>query len=596
MLPASLRALRRLLPALRHHATLSAHPSFRGPPLPLPAAAASAAALPLLPPLFAAFLALSTSHAHADSPAPPPPDRTWPSLLRQLRSVQARSPLPPFTASRRPLHPSDPRWAFQLELHPAPSADLYALLLHLAASLQRTSDDARPVLSVHDSPTCTVLTVAQADTFEIAISVPRLQACPSFRTRLVVELTKAAGPDATFSAEEVDALVRALYLTGPDPANHSAQVPVARGSLLDGKDSVDIGPPTTLDRSRSPRSVRPHHHHPEYEYGVEALPHGDSGQALVAKRARAKLEEMGVDVFDGKDSALTWDALAGYDDVKKSIENTLTLPLKHPDVYESIVRGTRKRFESNLPKAVLYEGPPGCGKTLSAKILSASIGIPFVHVPLETILSKFYGETTRKLADILQTANDLGPCLVFIDECDSIGLSRSSSTEVHEVTRRTLSVLLRHIDGLDGPQNTILLAATNHKEDIDSALMSRFDVVVSFPLPDVDTRAAVLALYAKHLAPEELRTMAELSAGFSGRELLDVCEEAERTYAGNLVREEVHREVAGQLPTLAEYVDAIQRKSPHIVARMQHPRQKGRATSEETLQSMTLGPRPALAM
>lgn len=373
--------------------------------------------------------------------------------------------------------------------------------------------------------------------------------------------------------------------------------------LLDGKDSVDIGPPTAIDRSRT-QGTRPGKdpRSGDYEgYGAEQGVRGEGGAQLVAKRARTKLEELGVDVFDGEESGLTWDALAGYDDVKERIENTLTLPLKHPDVYENIVRGTRKRFESNLPKAVLYEGPPGCGKTLSAKILSVSIGVPFVHVPLETILSKFYGETTRKLAEILQTANDLGPCLVFIDECDSIGLSRSSSTEVHEVTRRTLSVLLRHIDGLDGPQNTILLAATNHKEDIDPALMSRFDVVVSFPLPDLDTRVAVLALYAKHLSQEELKTMAEMSAGFSGRELLDVCEEAERTYAGHIVRESVSgnrtegSQTSEQLPRLPEYVAAIERKAPHVVGRTQHW-QNGHPGEQPTGQSMTVGPTPALTM
>lgn len=595
MLPSSLRALRRLAPALRHHAspTYPRLPSagLVPPPATIPPPASSAS---LLPPLLAAFVALSTTTALADSPpapAPPSTARTWPAVLRDLRAAQKRAHRPPFTASRRPLDHAHLRWAFRLDLHPSPSADLYALLQHLTSALRSAPPHPAPVLSVHDSPTATVLTVVQQDVFELAVSVPRLRDCPSLNTTVAVELVKADGPEATFSVEEVDALVRALYMTRARSADVSAHGP-GPGPMLDGKDSVDIGPSTVIDRSRSRERSQPEPG-AQLEFGGEPV---SRGKHVGAKRARAKLEELGVDVFEGDDSSLTWDALAGYDDVKKSIENTLTLPLKHPHVYESIVRGTRKRFESNLPKAVLYEGPPGCGKTLSAKILAASIGVPFVHVPLETILSKFYGETTRKLAEILQTANDLGPCLVFIDECDSIGLSRSSSTEVHEVTRRTLSVLLRHIDGLDGPQNTILLAATNHKEDIDPALMSRFDVVVSFPLPDMETRAAVLALYAKHLSQEELRTMAELSAGFSGRELLDVCEEAERTYAGHLVREAVRPEEAGQLPRLQEYVDAIQRKAPHVVGRMQHARRDGRVTSESTGQSMTVGPRPALAM
>lgn len=442
--------------------------------------------------------------------------------------------------------------------------------------------DGEASVVVDETATRTVFTLSRSDSFEVAISVPRIS---PFEKSLSVELIRADGPEATFSTEEVDALVRAYYLA-QGAHDVSAHVPIEAGALLDGKDGVDVGPPTVLERRRGGGSYA--------DYGVDV----GSGRNGGAKRAMTKLGELGVEVFSGEGSNLSWDALAGYDDVKERIDNTLTLPLKHPDVYENIVRGTRKRFESNLPKAVLYEGPPGCGKTLSAKILATSIGVPFVHVPLETILSKFYGETTRKLAEILQTANELGPCLVFIDEVDSVGLSRSSTNEVHEVTRRTLSVLLRHIDGLDGPQNTILLAATNHKEDIDPALMSRFDVVVSFPLPDLETRKAVLALYAKHLSEGELSTMAELSGGFSGRELLDVCEEAERTYAGHIVREtEAGKRRIGdggqeELPGLKEYVEAIMRKAPHAVGRNQGT--IGRARGPDK-QSMSVGPRPTVA-
>ena len=179
----------------------------------------------------------------------------------------------------------------------------------------------------------------------------------------------------------------------------------------------------------------------------------------------------------------------------------------------------------------------------------------------------------------MQAANDLGPCVVFIDECDAIGLSRNSTTQINEVTRRTLSVLLRHIDGIDGPQNSILLAATNCKQDIDPALMSRFDVVISFPLPDTVTRAAVLKLYAKHLCDAEISRLASMTDGFSGREILDACEEAERAHAGKLVREKEKRngrlrldkknegQECTQLPVLQDYVDAVRIKARSAVGR-----------------------------
>ncbi|KAI0566762.1 AAA+ ATPase [Gracilaria domingensis] len=467
---------------------------------------------------------------------------TWPTLLQHLRDAQdSLSIQSGFTAVRRPLDENTDSWSFHLTFPISDKADIYSLLTTLAKALASESSQS-PRMDIDESPTRTVLTVSH-DAFQLEVSVPRLG---GFDSSVAVELLRA-GPDAKFSQTEVDALIQAYAICQTAPQHE--------GGLLDGKNSVDYGPRTILDRDRSRQ-------HPSIPYDYKSA----------RPRAWDKLLEMGVEVFDGKSSKLTWDALAGYEDVKKRVDDTLTLPLKHPQVYDKIVRGTRERFESNLPKAILYEGPPGCGKTLSAKILAASIGVPFVHVPLETILSKYYGETTKKLADILQTANELGKCVVFIDECDSIGLSRNSSTEIHEVTRRTLSVLLRHIDGMDGPQNSILLAATNHKEDIDPALMSRFDVVVSFPLPDMDTRAAILALYAKHLSKDELRMIAQDSYGFSGRELLDLCEEAERTHGGSLVRNNPNSSRQVELPTIDEYLAALRRKAPHVVGRQERTR------------------------
>eukprot|EP00178_Gracilaria_changii_P025520 TRINITY_DN78618_c0_g1_i1.p1 TRINITY_DN78618_c0_g1~~TRINITY_DN78618_c0_g1_i1.p1 ORF type:complete len:574 (+),score=70.68 TRINITY_DN78618_c0_g1_i1:161-1882(+) len=466
---------------------------------------------------------------------------TWPNLLQQLRDAQQSLSIQSgFTAARRPLDEKSDSWSFHLTFPISNKADMYSLLTTLAKALAKEGSQS-PRMDIDESPTRTVLTVSH-DAFQLQVSVPRLG---GFDSSVAVELVRA-GPDATFSQTEVDALIQAYAICQTTPQHEDG--------LLDGKNSVDYGPRTIFDRERPRRSHSP----VPYDYKNTRSP------------AWEKLEEMGVEVFDGKSSNLTWDALAGYEEVKKRIDDTLTLPLKHPQVYESIVRGTRERFESNLPKAILYEGPPGCGKTLSAKILAASIGVPFVHVPLETILSKYYGETTKKLADILQTANELGKCVVFIDECDSVGLSRNSSTEIHEVTRRTLSVLLRHIDGMDGPQNSILLAATNHKEDIDPALMSRFDVVVSFPLPDMETRAAVLALYAKHLSKDELGRIAQDSEGFSGRELLDVCEEAERIQGGSFVRNNPHGSRRVELPKVDEYLAALRRKAPHVVGRQEH--------------------------
>ena len=146
---------------------------------------------------------------------------------------------------------------------------------------------------------------------------------------------------------------------------------------------------------------------------------------------------------------------------------------------------------------------------------------------------------------------------------------------------------------MDGARQPIVLAATNHKEDLDAAFVSRFDVVVSFPLPDAATRVAMLRLYAKQLKEAELRELARLTCGFSGRELLDVCEEAERMRAGEILRDigreaksddegdgegegggdgesdgegEIESE-AFALPTMKQYTVAVERKAMHVVGR-----------------------------
>lgn len=235
--------------------------------------------------------------------------------------------------------------------------------------------------------------------------------------------------------------------------------------------------------------------------------------------------------------SLTWDYLAGYDKVKRDIEDTVLLALTHGDVYDQITAATRMKNETNRPKCVLFEGPPGCGKTTSAKIISQQVDIPLVYMPLEGIMSKFYGESESKLAEIFEASAAMGSVILFIDEVDSLATSREAG--LHEATRRILSTLLRKIDSFESDGEVLVICATNRKKDLDPALISRLDLSIRFELPEADTRAQIFQRYAKQLSESELQRLGDMSHHLSGRDIADICKDAERKWASKYIRKEV---------------------------------------------------------
>ncbi|PRW59773.1 cell division cycle 48-like protein [Chlorella sorokiniana] len=271
-----------------------------------------------------------------------------------------------------------------------------------------------------------------------------------------------------------------------------------------------------------------------------------------------KLEKNGAQVFihDPKDT-VDWGILAGYEEQKRQIEDTLLLALLHPEVYESIAKGTRRQFASNRPRAVLFEGPPGTGKTTSARVIASQAAVPLVYIPLEAVVSKWYGESEKMLADMLKTCEQFPDgCIIFLDELDALATSRS--TEMHEATRRVLGVLLRHLDGFDSTnKRTVVIGATNRKQDLDPALISRFSTSVNFGLPNESCRAEILKQYARHLGDAEVLAVAHATPGMAGRDLKDICEQAERRWASKIIRGQAQK---GQLPPLREYLEAASQR------------------------------------
>ncbi|XP_068657276.1 uncharacterized protein [Aristolochia californica] len=315
---------------------------------------------------------------------------------------------------------------------------------------------------------------------------------------------------------------------------------------------------------------------------VERNPWGDrdrsnsrSGTMQVPsiEKSLSALEAMGVRVFglDGPfglpvdECGVSWETVAGYHEQKRDIEDTILLALKNPEVYDDIARGTRFKFESNRPRAVLFEGPPGTGKTSCARVIARQAGVPLLYVPLEIVMSKYYGESERLLGQVFTLANELpNGAIIFLDEVDSFAATRDS--EMHEATRRILSVLLRQIDGFEQDKRVVVVAATNRKQDLDPALISRFDSMITFGLPDQQTREEIAAQYARHLNKSELVQFAAVAEGMSGRDIRDVCQQAERHWASKIIRGYVPN-VAEQerLPPIQEYMESAEQRKKALL-------------------------------
>lgn len=250
------------------------------------------------------------------------------------------------------------------------------------------------------------------------------------------------------------------------------------------------------------------------------------------------LTKMGATVFDPlkeeiQGNSTGFDRIAGYQNVKKEIQETIIYPLKHPEIFDGVSQLTKKFISKNKPSAILFEGSPGVGKTSMAKVVSSECGIPLVYVPIESILSKYYGESSQNLAMVFDAAALYPNCLLFLDEIDSLAGKRDDG--MFDANRKLLSVLLRKLDGFESRTGTITIGATNRKGDLDAALLSRFENSIFFPLPVQEEIAEILHTYAHHLEGEERMLLARDMDGMSGRNIRDFCDSVERKWATELI-------------------------------------------------------------
>jgi len=182
-------------------------------------------------------------------------------------------------------------------------------------------------------------------------------------------------------------------------------------------------------------------------------------------------------------------------------------------------------------KGVLLVGPPGVGKTLLAKAVATERESNFISIKGPEVLSKFVGESEKTVREIFRKARLAAPCIIFIDEIDSIAQMRNIEDIDSGVSQRVVDTLLTEMDGLSTLKNVVVLAATNRPEAIDPALLrpGRFDRIIEIPMPDAETRLAIFSVHTKRMPLDksvELADLANTTEGYTGAEIENICREA----------------------------------------------------------------------
>lgn len=243
---------------------------------------------------------------------------------------------------------------------------------------------------------------------------------------------------------------------------------------------------------------------------------GNNGRAMSFGKAKAKVVAEGA-------RRITFEDVAGIDESKEELEEIIEF-LKDPRKFT--------RLGGRIPKGVLLMGPPGTGKTLLAKAVAGEAGTPFFSISGSDFVEMFVGVGASRVRDLFEQGKKNAPCIIFIDEIDAVGRHRGAGLGGgHDEREQTLNQLLVEMDGFEGTEGVILMAATNRPDVLDPALLrpGRFDRRITVPAPDVRGRRKILEVHTRRVPLGDdvnLDLIAKITPGFSGADLENLCNEA----------------------------------------------------------------------
>ena len=243
---------------------------------------------------------------------------------------------------------------------------------------------------------------------------------------------------------------------------------------------------------------------------------GGMGNAMTFGKSNAK-------IYAENETGKTFADVAGQEEAKEALKEIVDF-LHNPQKYAEI--------GATLPKGALLVGPPGTGKTLLAKAVAGEAHVPFFSISGSDFVEMFVGMGAAKVRDLFKQANDKAPCIVFIDEIDTIGKKRDGNGfSGNDEREQTLNQLLTEMDGFDGKKGVVILAATNRPESLDKALLrpGRFDRRIPVELPDLKGRVAILRVHGKNVKLSDnvnFDAVARAATGASGADLANIVNEA----------------------------------------------------------------------